>query len=95
MFRGKWLSTNWITAIEGKTTFLEVTFITFVFICMFPFNQYIILFVFLRFMTFRKTQDGKMKEATKSRVEGKSYYIHDELSPFRFAFYTVKIFIKR
>ena len=24
--RGKWLSTNWITAIEGKTTFLEVMF---------------------------------------------------------------------
>ena len=45
---------------------------------MFPFNQYIILFVFLRFMKFRKSQDGKMKEATKSRVAGKSNYIHDE-----------------
>ena len=29
-------------------------------------------------MKFRKSQDGKMKEATKSRVAGKSNYIHDE-----------------
>ena len=55
--------------IEGITTFLGC-FVTFAFICKFLFDQYIDCIV--RFMTFRKTQDGEIKDATKSGVAGKS-----------------------
>ena len=52
---------------EGKTLFLEVIFHH---ICVYLYVSFftIILFVLLGSMTFRKTLDGEIKDATKSGV---------------------------